>query len=317
MEREHSLVEQFEAAADAVVSGDIAELERLLRAYPELIHARSTLSHHATLLHYVGANGVEDCRQKTPKNIVRVTEILLRAGSDIDAKADMYGEKVTTLALAATSIHPLRAGVLDELIGMLLVHGASVDNPGGKSIVNSCLANGRSRGAELMAAHGARLDLEGAAGLGRLEIVESFFDADGRLKANATREQMKDGFAWACEYGRTRVVNFLLDNGIEIDERGRPHGQTGLHWAAYNAHVDTVKLLLAKNARVDLLDASWEGTPLAWALHSWGDSNADEPGERFYETVRYLVAAGATVKPEWLADQKIRADARMAAALRR
>jgi hypothetical protein len=317
MDREQSLVQQFEAAADAVVSGDITVLERLLRECPELIHTRSTLSHHATLLHYVGANGVEDCRQKTPKNIVRVAEILLRAGSDIDAKADMYGEKVTTLALAATSIHPLRAGVLDELIGMLLVHGASVDNPGGKSIVNSCLANGRSRGAELMAAHGARLDLEGAAGLGKLEMVESFFDTDGRLKANATREQMKDGFTWACEYGRTRVVNFLLDKGIGIDERGKPHGQTGLHWAAYNAHVDTVKLLLARNARVDLQDTSWEGTPLAWALHGWGDANGDEPGERFYETVRFLVGAGATVKPEWLADQKIHSDARMVAALRR
>ena len=50
---------RFEAAVDAVVSGDEAALDRLLRAHPELIHARSARPHHSTLLLYVGANGVE------------------------------------------------------------------------------------------------------------------------------------------------------------------------------------------------------------------------------------------------------------------
>src|SRR5689334_23169869 len=59
---------RFEAAVDAVVSGDEATLDRLLRAHPELIHARSRRRHHSTLLLYVGANGVEGFRQKTPKN---------------------------------------------------------------------------------------------------------------------------------------------------------------------------------------------------------------------------------------------------------
>ena len=66
------------------------------------------------------------------------------------------------------------------------------------------------------------------------------------MKENATKKQMKDGFAWACEYGRSSVAEFLLDQGMEIDARLRSHGNTGLHWAAFNGHADLVKLLLAR-----------------------------------------------------------------------
>jgi hypothetical protein len=42
-------------------------------------------------LHYCSANGVEGYRQKTPKNIVEITRILLEAGAEVDARADVYG----------------------------------------------------------------------------------------------------------------------------------------------------------------------------------------------------------------------------------
>jgi len=37
--------------------------------------------HHATLLHYVGANGIESFRQKTPANAVDIARLLLDAGA--------------------------------------------------------------------------------------------------------------------------------------------------------------------------------------------------------------------------------------------
>ena len=43
-----------------------------------LISARSVRKHRSNLLHYVGANGVEGFRQKTPQNAVEVLEILFR-----------------------------------------------------------------------------------------------------------------------------------------------------------------------------------------------------------------------------------------------
>jgi hypothetical protein len=320
MKGKNSPVARFEAAVDAIITGDVATLQRLLREHPDLIRARSMRKHRATLLHYVGANGVENFRQKTPKNAVRVVKVLLKAGAEVDAAADMYGGGSTTFGLVATSIHPLLAGVQDALMDTLLTAGAAINGPGA---VNGCLANGRPQAAEFLAQRGAPLDLEGAAGVGRLDLVQSFFNTDGSLKPNATKAQMKDGFSWACEYGRTSVVDFLLQRGMEVNARLKHNGQTGLHWAAHGGHLDTVTLLLKRKAPVDAKDESFGGTPLEWALHGWGDAGPKAKRSHYYDVVALLVAAGATVDPEWLVesnrgfplDEKVRAHPRMLAAL--
>jgi len=309
------LVSQFESAVEAVISGEVATLAQLLGFHPTLIRARSARKHHATLLHYVGASGVEGFRQKTPENAVEVAAMLLKAGAEVDAVADMYGGS-TSLGLVATSIHPWLAGVQGALIKLLLDHGAAIDQPGaagnGRGIVNGCLANGRPEAAELLAARGASLDLEGACGVGRLDRVESFFTEGGRLKSNSTSAQMKSGFNWACEYGRTSVVDFLLRRGIDVGERHR--GETGLHWAAYGGHLDVVKLLLDRTTPVDIKDDRFGGTPLGWALYGWQEGVRAARGHHS-KVVVLLVRAGATVDPRWLADEKVRADADMLLAL--
>src|SRR6185295_793321 len=124
----------FEAGVDLVVAGKVGELKRLLRANPELIRSRSSREHHGTFLHYVGANGVEAYRQKTPRNVVKVAEVLLKAGAEVDADLDygpvrkLYPERIgsTTLGMAATSCHPAQAGVQIPLLEILLKYGASV-----------------------------------------------------------------------------------------------------------------------------------------------------------------------------------------------
>src|ERR1041384_5630377 len=55
--RKNSRILQFELAVEAIITGDVTTLKRLLRQNPELVRARSTREHRATLLHYVGANG--------------------------------------------------------------------------------------------------------------------------------------------------------------------------------------------------------------------------------------------------------------------
>src|SRR5262245_9688461 len=129
--REGSGVARFEAAVDAVIAGDASTLKRLLREDPELIRARSTRRHNSTLLHYLGSNGIEGFREKTPKNAVEIGEILLEAGAEVDSEADMYGGGATTLGLVATSIHPELAGVQEALMQCLLDHGAAIDHQRG------------------------------------------------------------------------------------------------------------------------------------------------------------------------------------------
>jgi len=324
LSRDNSPVAQFEAAADAIVTGDLTTLRRFLQHSPELIQARSNREHRAMLLHYVGANGVENFRQKTPKNAVQVAEVLLRAGAEVDAMADMYGGS-TTLGLVATSVHPFLAGVQNTLIDTFLNHGADIDHPTGagnqQCIVNGSLANGRPEAAEFLATRGARLDLEAAAGVGRLDLVKTSFDPNDALKPDATQAQMKSGFKWACQYGRTAVVEFLLQRGLDASEIHR--GETPLHRAACGGHVDIVRLLLKSKAPVDVKDQSFDATPLGWALYGWSESSPGLKRERYNDVVALLVASGATVYPEWLAEtdrsssiaRKIRDDPRMLAAL--
>lgn len=314
-----SAVARFERAVDAITAGDARTLQSLLRDDPNLIHARSMRQHHATLLHYLGANGVEGFRQRTPANALQIAGMLLEAGADVDAPADLYGGGATALGLVATSLHPKAAGVLHDLIDVLLAHGARIDTPGAghAALVNSCLANGRDDAAQYLARRGASLDLEGAAGVGRLDLVKSFFNADGSLKQTAATAPMRDGFTWACEYGHTGVVEYLLDRGIDAgDLLPRPHGQTGLHWAAYGAHVDTVKALLRRRAPVNVKDKRFGGTPLDWALRGWNERQTDdEASDSYHDVVRLLVVAGASVDQQWLSDEKVRGNSRMFAAL--
>jgi len=289
--RADSAVNHFEQAADAIVTGDAAVLERLVRQSPGLVRARSTRRHHAALLHYVGANGVEGYRQKTAVNVVEVARLLLDAGADVNSVADLYGGS-TTLALVATSVHPERAGVQEEMLGLLLARRAVIDrvkndlakndrvkNDSAKNVsadsspllVNICLANGRSRAGEFLARHGAVLDLEAAAGVGRLDLVANYFDDAGSLKSAANKVQMERGFLWACEYGRNDVIEFLLPRGATLDAQADT-GQTALHWAVIGGRLDTITLLLDRGAPREATN-SYGATPLGQAL--WSAAHGD------------------------------------------
>lgn len=319
----HSHIYGFEAAADAIASGDLAMLEKLLSAHPALATARSTREHGATLLHYVSANGVENYRQKTPPNIVQIATLLLRAGADVNAESEAYGGRSTTLGLTATSYHPEAAGVQLELLDLLIQNGATIDPSDGGSAVNGCLRNGRSRAAEFLASRGARLDLEGASGVGRLDVVKTFFDGAGQLKSVATQAQMNAGFAWACEFGRTEVVAFLLQMGMDANAKLTQGGETGLHWAAYGAHVQIVGLLLERVTRIDTKDQRHQSTPLEWTIFAWSNSGQSKRFD-FYKVVAMLVRAGAIFDPQWYknasnrqpAIKKMQSDPHMLAALR-
>src|ERR1700761_4718107 len=194
LENAQSTVANFEAAVDSIVAGDEESLATLLRQDPSLVKARSLREHRSTLLHYCSANGVEDYRQRTPPNIVAVARMLLDAGAEVNAESDAYGGRSTTLMLTATSFHPERAGVQRALMELLLDRGAPIDAEKSSDVV-ACLHNGRGQAAEILAAKGARLDLEGAAGVGALDRVKEFIAEDGGVKALATGERLGGGFS--------------------------------------------------------------------------------------------------------------------------
>ena len=104
------------------------------------------------------------------------------------------------------------------------------------SLVASCLANGRPEAAEYLAQRGAPLDLEAAAGIGRLDVVKMFFD-ERRSKPKPTIAQLGDALKRASAYGRTNVVEFLLERGAGESAKlndGVWIGTTALHLAAFS-----------------------------------------------------------------------------------
>lgn len=265
---------RFEIAADAVVDGDVATLSCLLASHPALATARSQRVtdrnppvHRATLLHYLAANGVEDVRQRSPGNAVEVARLLLDAGADANALADMYGGQCTTLSMLVSSTPPAAAGVQVELIDVLVDSGASVEASGSgawTSPLVTALVFGFRDAADALVRRGARVDtVAAAAGLGRLNEVVAMLptaSADDRHRALALSTQL----------GHLEVSRAILDAGEDPD-RYHPPGMhahaTPLHHAALGGHEAVVRLLVERGARLDLKDTIYQATPAGWAEH--------------------------------------------------
>jgi len=268
----------------------------LLHTHPALIYARSVRNHLATLLNYVGANGVEDFRQKTPANAVEIAEILLKAGAAIDAIGDMY-RGTTTLGLVATSVHPVKAGLQKELIDILLKYGADINHAVAPDyteglLINACLHNGRGEIVPYLAEKGATLDLEGAAGAGILDEVKKYYNKDGSLKEETDTIKRDLGFIWACCCGHTAVIEFMLEKGFDLSTLA--DGMTALHAAVMGGHIDIIKLLLDRKAPLEIKNC-YGGTVLGQAL--WSAYN--DPRPQYPQIIDMLLEAGAHVEPGW------------------
>ncbi|HEV2670146.1 MAG TPA: ankyrin repeat domain-containing protein [Gemmatimonadales bacterium] len=278
----------FEMAADAIVRGDEAELQRLLREHPELIRARSAREHRATLLHYVSANGVENYRQKSPPNAARITALLLAAGADVDAEAEVYGGGCTALGLVATSTPPRQAGVQLPVIQVLLDHGAEIEHPNlagnGADALYACLANGCPEAAQYLVERGARFGIVGAAGIGRLDVVRQL-----AATADASRREM--ALRYAAGYGQLEVTRFLLDHGVPIDAHSGD-GETALFYAILGDHVEVVRVLLERGANPNMR-TPW-GDLVGGAM--WRAAHGGNP-DRCAEIIAALIAAGG-IPPE-------------------
>jgi ankyrin repeat protein len=261
----------FERAADAIARGDLAALRMLLDEQASLAQARSPRPHRATLLHYCGANGVEEDRQTPAACDPALLRLLLERGANPNATCLLYGGGATTLGLVLTSVHPLRAGTRVALAEALLRAGASVD--------------GERRGAPLIA----------AAALGDLELVKRALTAPaGVVRPSAA--SIQTAFWWACEFARTPVIACLLDQGIDLRAQNGS-GQTALHLAALAGSVDAVRLLVGRGAPLEIENA-WGGTVLGNVL--WAAVNHDAHVD-YARIVEALVTAGAVVDSGYLA----------------
>ncbi len=251
----------------AIQSGDLKKLRELLAADPSLATARSIKS-HPTLLQCLVLDG------KDQPNAVEIAKVLIDAGAELNEPL---------VAAASIDNRPLAEFLLDR--------GAAIDGTGGWTPLEEALYWDSRNVLALLLERGAKIqNIRTAAGLGRTDLIEGYFNSDGSLKAEAglidwpfgkrfperinTWSQDRQGvidnaFVYACMHGHVEAAKLLLDKGAEINviPGGFDFAGTGLHYAALNGHRAMIEFLLDHGADKTVKDTKVNSTPAGWAEH--------------------------------------------------
>jgi len=254
---------RFLPAVAAIKAGDVERFRTLLRQDPSLATARSSRS-HPTLLQCAVLDGFG-----VPHS-TEIVQLLIDAGAEVDGPL-----------VAAASMDNV------EAIPVLLDAGAAINGDGTWSPIEDALAFGAHRAIKLLLERGATLhNLRIAAGLGRADLIDSFFDHDGRLKAEAGKlawpfgepaagwsqdpqDIIDNAFVYACRSGQIDAAERLLQHGALINAipPGFDYSGTGLHYAAMDGRRPMVDYLLAHGADPRIKDKKVNSTPAGWAAH--------------------------------------------------
>ena len=263
----------FEAAVEAIITGDVPALQALLAQFPALATTHSTADHQATLLHYVTANGVEDDKQITPPNIVDIARLLLDAGADLNANSASYGGDLTPLVALVSSAHPARAGKMADLVRLFCEYGANPDGIAGDGVPLAIAIAFRYPAAiQALVEAGADINrLPFAAAVGDLDAVNTLLSTDlspynnGFGTITVDPAQIKAiALAAGSMAGHLDIVRALVELSADPNAHVTPPGGTALHEAAVMNHAEIVEFLLHAGANSAAQDHQGF-TPLHWA----------------------------------------------------
>src|ERR1044072_4637869 len=262
-----SMDKRFHPAMKAIEADDLETFKSLIAADPSLATSRSTCS-HPTLLQCL----VLDDKDKS--NAVQMAKVLIDAGAELNDPL---------VAAASIDNRPVAELLLDR--------GAAIDGTGGWTPLEEALYWNSRNALELFLERGAKIqNIRTAAGLGRTDLIGSYFNSDGSLKPEAGRidwpfgqrfahrinawSQDRQGivnnaFVYACMHGHSDAAKLLLEKGAEINTipGGFDFAGTGLHYPALNGHRPMVQYLLDHGADRTIKDTKVNSTPAGWAEH--------------------------------------------------
>ncbi len=253
--RKDMAAEPFLAAFGTLQSGDAAALRALLNAHPGVARERGTNGN--TLLNLAvgiaaGGGGL-DCIQ-----------MLLDAGADANEGNDR----------GATPLHQAAYSNRSDIAAILIQHAAALDaeaHGAGGTPLAMALFWGHREVADLLGSFEVTpKNLRTAAGLGRADLVEAFFNSAGALLPEAAaargfyrphsgfpdwqpssnpQEILDEALVWACKSDRVQALEALVRAGAHLD--ADPYRGTPLIWAAFCNRTRAAAWLLDRGADVN------------------------------------------------------------------
>lgn len=195
------------AVIKAIQSGDVPGLKDLLAKHPELVNERLECAKDGTarsLLHVATdwpghfGNGRE------------VAAALIESRADVNAR--FIGQpRETPLHWAASSDDV-------EVLEVLLDAGADIEADGGVISGGTPLADARAfkqwQAAHMLVERGAQTTLYDEAALGLMDRIEKRFAQDPQPGA----DDVNAAFWNACNGGRRRAAEYLLERGAELNQ---------------------------------------------------------------------------------------------------
>ncbi len=217
---------------DAIRTGDLSTLNRLLSTDPTLVHAR--VDGQRTLLHVA-----TDWPGHFP-NVRETITTLVARGADVNAKILGQPHSESPLHWAASS---------DDLdaLDTLLDHGANLEASGavigGGTPLADAVAFATWRAARRLIERGARSTIWQAAALGLMDRIEEHMASDPAPAA----EVVTNAFWGACHGGQLIAAQYLLSRGANLNWVGHDH-LTPLDAAARNENSELVEWLRSEGA---------------------------------------------------------------------
>jgi ankyrin repeat protein len=226
---------------------------------------------------------------------------LTLAAQDVSNKVEMARVLIDAGAEINGPLGACASGNNVEVAAALLDAGAEINGMGSWSPLEEALYWSSNDVRDLLLKRGASVhNLRIAAGLGRTDLIESFFNSDGSLKpeagkiawpfgdpqdsnlpaqikeelqakieawSNESQNIINNAFIYACMHNRIDAAKLLLDKGAEINTipPGFDYAGTGLHNAAVNGHRAMVEFLIESGADANIRDEKVNGTPAGWA----------------------------------------------------
>ena len=271
---------KFHPAIVAIKTGDLERLRELIRQDPTLATSRSSTS-HPTLLQCLVLSG------KDLPNKLELAKVLIAAGAELSGPLGACGSCDNV-----------------EMAELLLDCGAAINGLGGWSPLEEALYWNSGRVVDLLVRRGASIqNLRIAAGLGRTDLIERFFNSDGTLKpeagtinwpwgdlhviqnsnfdpagkqqlaakfsswTNDRQSIINNAFVYACMHGHMDAASLLLEKGAQVNAipGGFDYSGTGLHYAALNGHRAMVEFLIQRGADIHMKDEKVGASPAGWA----------------------------------------------------